>query len=224
MISSPRFPVFFPQRQQIMGNGAVAAWAFRRCRRWLRYRLCMRGSSHPALTGSVCAVPRIPLYHNGSKSRKTVPLRQRRFVGVISTGSVCVVPRIPLYRNGSKSGKTVPLRQRRFVGGFATGSVCVFPRIPLYRNGSKSGEMVPLRHGRFGGVGGGFATGSVCAVPRIPLYHNGSKSRKTVHGAVAAEAFRRCPLYRLCMRGSSHPALPQRQQIGGNGAIAAEAD
>ena len=39
----------------------------------------------------------------------------------------------------------------------------------------------------------------------------------------ALYAFRRWPLYRLCMRGSSHPALPQRQQIAENGAVAAEA-
>ena len=74
-------------------------------------------------------------YHNGSESRKTVPLRKVAAVGMCFRRLVVGVASDMRYRNGSESRETVPLRKGSAVG------MC-FRRLVV---GGRLGYAIPQR-------------------------------------------------------------------------------
>ena len=90
-----------------------------------------------------------PRYHNGSKSRNSVPLRNGIFPDTPATALLSGIPLgIPLpshYHNGSKTRDSLPLRNCIFLGTPVTALLSCNPLPSSYHNGSKTRDSVPLR-------------------------------------------------------------------------------
>ena len=86
-----------------------------------------------------------PRYHNGSKSRNSVPLRNGIFLGTLATALLSGIPLPSTHHNGSKTCDSLPLRNGIFLGILATALLSGIPSSSPYHNGSKSRDSLPLR-------------------------------------------------------------------------------
>ena len=94
----------------------------------------------PALSGYIIRPP----FHNGSKTRDSVPLRHPHFPCTLSAGPVRHLPSVPPFHNGSKTRDSVPLRRPLSPCTLSAGPVRHLSSIPSFHNGSKSHDSVPL--------------------------------------------------------------------------------
>ena len=95
----------------------------------------------PASPGHIIRPP----FHNGSKTRDSVPLRRPLSPCTLSTAPVRHLPSVPPFHNGSKTRDSVPLRMSLSPCILSTGPVRYLPSVSPFHNGSKTRDSVPLR-------------------------------------------------------------------------------
>ena len=127
--SRPYYPSSFPQRQQNPQFGAVAEAAFPM---YPLYSPCTASSLHS-------------LFHNGSKTLDSVPLRKPLSPCTLSTAPVRHLSSVSLFHNGSKIHDSVPLRRPLSPCTLSTAPVRHLPSASPFHNGSKIHDSVPLR-------------------------------------------------------------------------------
>ena len=87
-----------------------------------------------------------PRYHNGSKTRDSVPLRNGIFLATPATALLSCIPSPSPYHSGSKTRDSVPLWNGIFPGTPATALLSGIPLPYPYHNGSKTRNSLPLRN------------------------------------------------------------------------------